>query len=307
MKRFISIAFYLHTMTLPVAEGTIPTSNASLFDIFPLTPKLYYAYDYYSESYFFEVTMLVQMSVDSGLVEYFVRDSIMSNDSTIVWNVEERHTLWRRRYNTSLRQDTSYWTHDTVFLSRYENTSGCHQLTSSALIWQFPLSAPDQPVYRYSDSQSFTLARKWNPLGPPGSGVDTLWFSARRGFLRRSRSYTGVAITYFFTRLNLALREGPVVTVREQLQPPTTLELWQNYPNPFNPTTTIQYTLPQHGFVSLRLYDLLGREILLLDEGIKSAGYHSVTVNANHLSSGVYFYRLSSSDLVLTRKLMLTK
>lgn len=107
--------------------------------------------------------------------------------------------------------------------------------------------------------------------------------------------------------MTVILRGDPVVTVEEPIPLPMTFELYPNYPNPFNPSTTIQYALPHQAFVSLRLYDVLGRELLLLDEGLKSAGNHSVSLNLHHFSSGVYLYRLSSSELVLTRKLVLSK
>jgi hypothetical protein len=80
-------------------------------------------------------------------------------------------------------------------------------------------------------------------------------------------------------------------------QQPNQFELTQNYPNPFNPATTILYTIPDGGtqyIVSLRVYDVLGRNVATLVNERKSAGSYSVAWNANNLSSGVYFYRLSA-------------
>lgn len=89
---------------------------------------------------------------------------------------------------------------------------------------------------------------------------------------------------------------------------PDEFMLYQNYPNPFNPSTVITFTLPAAGQVSLKLYDMLGSEIALLAQGIYSAGRHSVSLNAESLSAGVYYYRLSDgSGNVMTRKLMLVK
>lgn len=83
--------------------------------------------------------------------------------------------------------------------------------------------------------------------------------------------------------------------------------LSQNYPNPFNPETTIEYTMQQAGQVELSLYDMMGRKIRVLDLRRVAAGTHSVRVDAADLPSGVYIYRLKSSEGVLTKKLTLIK
>ncbi|MGA7721806.1 MAG: T9SS type A sorting domain-containing protein [Ignavibacteriaceae bacterium] len=83
--------------------------------------------------------------------------------------------------------------------------------------------------------------------------------------------------------------------------------LEQNYPNPFNPTTTINYSLPEPGIVTIKLYDIVGREIkTLINEG-KSTGNYSVQFNGSNLASGVYFYRMQSGSFVETKKLILMK
>lgn len=83
--------------------------------------------------------------------------------------------------------------------------------------------------------------------------------------------------------------------------------LIQNYPNPFNPITEIQYQIPANGFVSLKIYDMLGRETATLVNEVKTAGTYSIQWNASSLSSGIYFYRLETGNFVETRKMMLVK
>lgn len=83
---------------------------------------------------------------------------------------------------------------------------------------------------------------------------------------------------------------------------PTQYSLISNYPNPFNPTTTIQYSLPTTSTVKLTIYDLLGREVVVLVDGVEDAGYKSVEWNAvntlgSQLASGTYFYRLEATDI----------
>ena len=88
---------------------------------------------------------------------------------------------------------------------------------------------------------------------------------------------------------------------------PSAFDLAQNYPNPFNPSTTINYQIVAPGKVTLALYDLNGREVKSLVNELKEAGYYTVSLNASDLSSGIYFYSLTSGNSVMTKKLTLVK
>ncbi len=88
---------------------------------------------------------------------------------------------------------------------------------------------------------------------------------------------------------------------------PNTYTLSQNFPNPFNPTTTINFALPKDGLVKLVVYDITGKEVKVLANEIRTAGYHSIAFNASNLPSGVYLYKLSAGNFVETKKMILTK
>ncbi|MFZ1321596.1 MAG: T9SS type A sorting domain-containing protein [Ignavibacteria bacterium] len=88
---------------------------------------------------------------------------------------------------------------------------------------------------------------------------------------------------------------------------PVKYDLSQNYPNPFNPSTKINYALPTDGQVSIKIFDMSGKEVMSLLNEVKSAGYYSVNFNASNLSSGIYFYSLSAADFSATKKMMLVK
>lgn len=90
-------------------------------------------------------------------------------------------------------------------------------------------------------------------------------------------------------------------------QLPETFLLHQNYPNPFNPVTTIRYDIAERGNVSLKVYDIIGREIKTLVDTEQNSGYYSVQFNAEQFSSGVYFYTLRSGPYAVTKKLILSK
>ncbi len=88
---------------------------------------------------------------------------------------------------------------------------------------------------------------------------------------------------------------------------PVKFDLSQNYPNPFNPATTINYDLPVKSFVTLKIYDLLGREVATLVNENQAASHYTINFDASKLSSGVYLYKLKAGDFVQTRKMMLLK
>jgi hypothetical protein len=97
------------------------------------------------------------------------------------------------------------------------------------------------------------------------------------------------------------------VYVANQNTAPVEFKLNQNYPNPFNPTTTISYSIAKSGKVSLKVYDLLGREVTTLINEDQAAGDYRVTFNAGNLSSGVYFYTMQAGNFSESRKLILLK
>ncbi len=88
---------------------------------------------------------------------------------------------------------------------------------------------------------------------------------------------------------------------------PLEFALGQNYPNPFNPSTQINYTVPQTGQVTLKVYNVLGMEVATLVSGLQQAGKHTATFNAASFASGVYFYRLQAGGASLTMKMLFVK
>jgi aminopeptidase N len=88
---------------------------------------------------------------------------------------------------------------------------------------------------------------------------------------------------------------------------PAALDLGQNYPNPFNPVTSIRYNLPARGFVRLVVFDLLGSQVAVLEEGGREAGEHIVALDASGLASGVYVCRLTAGGSVRTIRMLLLR
>ncbi|MFQ3599625.1 MAG: T9SS type A sorting domain-containing protein, partial [Chloroherpetonaceae bacterium] len=166
------------------------------------------------------------------------------------------------------------------------------------------------------NNAGFEVERKsqgatWNTLGfVRGNGTTTE--AQSYSFLDRTASGK---VQYRLKQLDFdgQFEYSPVIEVDAGL--PKQFALEQNYPNPFNPTTIINYQLPTASNVSLKIYDVLGKEVVTLVNGRQEAGTYNFNFNASNLASGVYFYRLqasatngaSGSNFVQTKKMMLVK
>jgi len=95
--------------------------------------------------------------------------------------------------------------------------------------------------------------------------------------------------------------------VNDPITSPSKFELEQNYPNPFNPTTTIRFTIPEKSQVTLKVFDMLGREVSTLVNEVKDAGTHTVKFAGKDLPSGMYLYTLTAGNYTATKKMMLVK
>jgi hypothetical protein len=104
----------------------------------------------------------------------------------------------------------------------------------------------------------------------------------------------------------------PIGVKQISTEVPGGFELSQNYPNPFNPATTIKFSIPQGGFVSMKVYDMLGREVAKVVNENLQAGAYEVNFDASNLTSGAYFYKISintngSVNWTETKKMVLVK
>lgn len=146
--------------------------------------------------------------------------------------------------------------------------------------------------YDGADSSTYSTNSTYGVSAKPNVVIQSpLW-----GTFHGDNQRTGVSTHLFVTKVN------------EKTSPlPAEYSLSQNYPNPFNPTTNIGYALPITSFVSLKVYDVLGRLVKTLVEERQTAGVHSVIFDGNSLSSGVYFYRITAGNFIQTKHLLLLK
>jgi len=120
-------------------------------------------------------------------------------------------------------------------------------------------------------------------------------------------SEDGLIYVVYGSNMGIYRFTDPNVVYDDAVSIPAKFNLYAAFPNPFNQSTTISYSLPHPGNVSLQVYNLSGQRITTLFEGNKQPGIHSTNLTANDLPSGLYFVRLKASDQVLTQKVMLIR
>jgi choice-of-anchor A domain-containing protein/uncharacterized repeat protein (TIGR01451 family) len=145
-------------------------------------------------------------------------------------------------------------------------------------------------IYASSD-----MGTTWNNLGLGGYGVSTLFPMPGGGVIVGTK--TG----------KLYYRTSSTTQVKDQQLHPAHFALEQNYPNPFNPSTTINFSLPANGRVSLKIYNSLGQEVRTLVNEERQAGNYSISFSANNLPSGIYFYTLRTGNFTMTKKMLFLK
>ena len=99
----------------------------------------------------------------------------------------------------------------------------------------------------------------------------------------------------------------PIVLNGESNEMVSSLEIVSAYPNPFNPVTNIDYYMSESNNITISVFDIMGRQVELLDNGFKDSGYHSIVWDASHQASGVYYIQIVSNAEVQTQKVMLLK
>lgn len=175
--------------------------------------------------------------------------------------------------------DTSFVTYNYTFQKNI-NVKGYDvaRIENGDTLWGPPVVDGDGPRY-----------------ASPGIGIIS-WFEAFTGDL----VLTGAILN--------GVKYGTITAVNsEDLEPKMEYSLSDNYPNPFNPATEITYSIKKSGFVTVKVFDVLGREIVKLVNEAKNVGTYSVTFKAKDIPSGIYFYTLDVNDFSVVKKMVLLK
>ena len=246
-------------------------------------------------------------STGTGYVFYSILDSISQNDTLILWSIQERDSILFVDSSSSNQSD-SYWSTGVSLHTLVESKYGNHRLTNNDMrLWcMTPYS--NRTFYRYYLSSDDSI-----PVSMPylvnGSSTYASCVLAKNVGLTSFSYYewyghiTGVDIL----SIKSFLQSYTLQTVQNHAQNVDVFSLRQNYPNPFNPKTVIVFSLANESPTTLKVYDILGQEIITLVHGVQSPGPHSVVWDAMGCPSGIYFYRLQSGAYVQTKKLLFIK
>lgn len=179
------------------------------------------------------------------------------------------------------------------------------EFTSSNPYGSYPqIEGADDHILQAADSSYWPKGIRYDPEND-GSTIGSLgvcehWNNPTDKQYSRNLK-TGTGIELVSVNRTLTAVNATVANI------PQSFTLSQNYPNPFNPATSISYQLSGVNFVTLKVFDPLGREVATLASGTRERGKHMVVWNARAMSSGVYFYRLTAGDRTETKKLILEK
>jgi len=191
-----------------------------------------------------------------------------------------------------------------------------YKTTNGGLNWEGSLfdtnvaSAPNFSLVHFVDNSTGWIVGTRGTIIKTTNG-GTSWFPQTSGTSHNLYSVfflnSNIGWAVGDTGTILKTTSGGVTSVMDYGMIPSGFKLMQNYPNPFNPSTVISYQLPSSVSVSLKVFDILGREVEILVSERQSAGNHSAKFNAASLPSGVYFYRLDAGAYHDTKKLLLLK
>lgn len=141
-----------------------------------------------------------------------------------------------------------------------------------------------------------------------GANWTTAYTAPAGSFYHMSKSRSGATIWAVRSNGGISRFGQPILGVNNiSNEIPSSFSLSQNYPNPFNPVTKINFALPKSGMVTLKVYDILGKEVASLINEVKAAGTYSFDFDASSFTSGVYFYKLESNGFTDIKKMMLVK
>jgi hypothetical protein len=165
------------------------------------------------------------------------------------------------------------------------------------------------PLFFDADSDDYHLSAKSPCIG---AGSDSIWINPNWYRAPHSDYDGNVRPNPVGSKPDIGAFESPLgrplTSIHEgSRQLPNGFQLYQNYPDPFNPTTIISYSIPSTSHVRLAVYDIFGQEVAVLINEVRKAGIYDVSFSGANLSSGVYFYRLSTRNFTQAKKMLLVK
>jgi len=158
----------------------------------------------------------------------------------------------------------------------------------------------------YDESEMNGLNESGFELFKSADGSDDSW-GGMGGTVNTTDNYVELTGVADFSHWTIGDVQSSLPVEKETDYIPTDFVLHQNFPNPFNPSTTISFSIPSEGFVTLKVYDVIGREIKTLVNEKRAVGKYEIHFDASQFTSGIYFYKLKSGNYIQTKKMILLK
>lgn len=292
--------------------------------VFTLTPTLYwyatgaisgitsYELTYSNTSGFVSGPSPAYTTIVIGLTDnfYTLPSNSVNAGATIYWKVTAYYTG-----GGSSTSSTGYFVIDpgsSSIIPLVGSPINSVQLktTAATLSWVIPAQPKTNLTYtlEYADNNNFSNSKLVNEIKQNSYSITGLKDNST--YYWRVKSNAGNTSSKFSEVAQF--KTNAKVTAVDENQIPTEFSLEQNYPNPFNPSTVIKYTLPKNEFVTVKIYDMLGREVKTLVSRENTAGNYSVEWNGddnfgNKVSAGTYIYRITAGNFVAVKKMLLIK
>jgi photosystem II stability/assembly factor-like uncharacterized protein len=234
---------------------------------------------------------------------------LLAGTNTGIYISSDDGQNWLQTYSSGLGV-SSFAVNGTNIYAGIRGGTGIIKSTNSGLNW-FGTSFTNAAVYSISALNNVIFAATSGGVYISKDNGDS-WINKNEGLENTWTRSLFTTNTYIFAGLewNAIFRRdiNNIVGINNNIQNiPSGFSLSQNYPNPFNPTTKINFALPKSGFVTLKIYDMLGREIKTLLNELLKPGTYETTFDASALSSGIYFYTLSAGNYKETKRMTLIR
>jgi hypothetical protein len=254
-----------------------------------------------------------ELTDDSTKMNYLVYDTTFTDTTKQVSGLHYMTNYWWRvkAANEAGWGDSAGWSSFTTIVNPPEivelispnNTSKITDTVSSILfVWK-------NASFTNSYNLQIATDNKFNTIIIDTTGITDTVFTYHpknltRTFYWRVCGYNIGGFGPWSSIINFSLITG---IINQNNNVPVDYALYQNYPNPFNPITIISYALPKASHVTIKVYDILGREVATLVNDEKNVGIYSVEFNASKLASGIYLYKIQAGNFTETKKLILMK
>ena len=247
---------------------------------------------------------------NSTSISSLVINEFMASNSTTIQDEGGSFPDWVEIYNTTdspVSLNGYYLTDDLAVNNKWAFPDTTISSKGFLLIWTDDNEKEGPMHASFNLSKSGEDIGLYQQSGQSFNAINTLTFGPQTTDVSYGRDKDGSSSFVFINQPTPGASNGMPVSSENNRVLPEKVSLVQNYPNPFNPSTTISFSLSKQEQVNLSVFNMTGQLVETITNRIYTSGSHSVVLRADHLASGVYFYRLKTSEIALTKKFTLIK